>query len=192
MKPLKSASMARAIAALALAAALLPAAAAPVSFAFEAPVTSGSFLGEVGTGTISFDDAFNGTLTPTNSDLAITFNFLGQTFDQTFDGDAPDFPEVIVVGGVPVAINFFLAQGASGVNFNDPTIGAIALQGALLPGRTALLAPIDIEGREPGLLPEPSSFALAGLALLGLGRRRQQPSVSTTTGSSTLTLKALS
>jgi PEP-CTERM motif len=181
MKRLKLASMTRAIGALMLVAAGLPASAAPITFDFIAPVTAGAFAGEIGTGSISFDDAFDGTLTPANSDLTIEFTFLGQSFDQRFDQDAPDFPEVIVLGGVPVSINFLLVQGASGVDFNDPTIGAIALQGALLPGRTAaLVASIDVEARDPGLLPEPSSFGLAGLALLGLGWRRLTPSSTTT------------
>ena len=173
MKRLKWASAILAIGTLALPAVPRPASAAPVTFAFVAPVTSGAFSGQAGSGSITFDDAFAGTLTPANSDLAIAFTFLGQTFDQSFDPGFPDFPEVIVLGGVPVSIDFLLTQGVSGVNFDEPTIGAIALQGALLPGSGAVLvASIDIAARDPGELPEPSSFALAGMALVGFGWRR--------------------
>jgi hypothetical protein len=175
MKRLKWACSILAIGALALPAALLPANAAPVTFAFVAPVTSGAFSGLVGSGSISFDNSFVGTLTPANSDLAISFTFLGQTFDQTFDPDFPDFPEVIVLGGVPVSIDFLLTQGAAGVDFDDPAIGAIALQGALLPGSGAtLVASIDITGPDASQVPEPSSFGLAGLALTGLVWRWQR------------------
>lgn len=160
----------------ALAAALGPAGAATVSMSFVAPVTSGPFAGQTGTGEIRFDSASTGTLTPaTHPDLEIDFSFLGQTFHQDNDSGFPDFPEVTVVGGVPVAIDFLLEDGVSGVDFADPSIDAIALQGVLLPGVNArLVAPIDIVTGEPEVVPEPASFALAGIALLGLAFGRQR------------------
>lgn len=169
-------AMARWVCTGALAAVLCPAGATTVSFSFVAPVTAGPFAGQTGSGEIRFDSGSTGTLTPfTNPDLEINFSFGGQTFHQDNDLGFPDFPEVTVVGGVPVEINFLLTQGFSGVDFDDASIGLIALQGALIPGtRAELLAPIDIELREPGVVPEPASFGLAGLALLGLTLARQR------------------
>jgi len=65
-------------------------------------------------------------------------------------------------------------DGFSGVDFANNTIGSIGLQGSLLPGAGGrLLAPIDIQLVEPPQeLPEPASYGLAGLALLGLALSR--------------------
>jgi len=186
---MKYTSILRAAATLALTAALtaaqLPAQAAPVQFNFSTTVGSGVFSGEVGTGFIRFDDAFAGadSVSPgaLGGSLEIGFTFLGQTFHETNDQDFPNFPLVTLFAGAPVAIDFVLVDGASGVNFGNPSIGAIFLQGALLPGAAGgLVAPIDIQLAQdppPQDLPEPGTFALAGLALLGLalGRRSATP-----------------
>jgi hypothetical protein len=159
MKPL---STVRTLGALALTAALLPAQAALVQFDFSTTVTSGPFAGEVGTGFIRFDDAFGGsTVSPGagNGSLEIGFSFLGQTFNEANDQDFPNFPQVTLFEGLPVAIDFLLVDGFSGVDFANNTIGSIGLQGSLLPGASGrLLAPIDIQLVEPPQeLPEPAS-----------------------------------
>lgn len=176
MKPLNPVSIARAAGALVLAATLLPAHAAIVSFPFVAPVTAGPFAGEVGTGVIRFDDTFSGTLSPANGAVEVDFSVLGQSFDETNDQGFPDFPELTVLDGVPIAIDVLLVQGSAGVAFDDDRIALIALQGALVPGTVAgsLRAPIDIEIADPGVVPEPATFGLASLALLGLGWRRRR------------------
>lgn len=176
MKRLNLVSIVRATGALALAAMLQTAGAATVSFSFVAPVTTGPFAGEVGTGEIRFDDTFSGTLTRAVGAVEIDFSFLGQSFDETQDAGFPFFPVLTVADGVPVAIDFVLVQGAAGVDFSDDRIALIALQGALFPGDVdaPLSALIDIELRDPGgVIPEPGTFALASLALLGLGWRRR-------------------
>lgn len=180
MKRSKSASVAQVVGALAMAAAaLLPARAAIVEFDFTATVASGPFAGEVGSGLIRFDDAFGGTeVSPGagNGSLEIDFTFRGQTFDEENDADFPAFPLVTRVGSQPVAIDFVLVNGVSGVDFSDAEILTVALQGTLLPGNSSRLeTTIDVLVGDPGVVPEPASFGLAGLALLGLalGRRRR-------------------
>lgn len=164
--------------AVALTAALLPAQAALVQFNFSTTVSTGPLLGEVGTGFIRFDDAFAGadTVSPglANGSLEIGFSFLGQNFNETHDQDFPNFPLVTLFEGLPVGIDFVMTEGFSGVDFTNGAITTIALQGALLPAAGGqLLAPIDIQFSPQQELPEPSTYALAGLALLGLalGRR---------------------
>lgn len=177
---MKSTSILRAIGALVLATALLPVQAAPVQFEFSAPISSGPFFGEVGTGVIRFDDALGGSTVSAgaaNGGLEIDFTFLGQTFHETNDQDFPNFPLVTLFDGVPVGIDFVLADGFSGVNFANDAIGLIALQGVLLPGAGGrLLAPIDIQaaGQPPQQeLPEPSTYTLVGMALLCLALSRR-------------------
>lgn len=174
---MKYTSIARAFSALALTAALLPAQAALVQFDFSTTVDSGPLLGEVGTGFIRFDDAFAGSVVSFgagNGSLEIGFNFLGQSFNESNDQGFPDFPQVTLFEGVPVLIDFVLVDGFSGVDFNNASIGAIALQGALLPAAGGrLVAPVSIELAQQQSVPEPSTYALAGLALLGLAFSRR-------------------
>ncbi|MDT0594943.1 hypothetical protein [Glaciecola petra] len=94
-----------------------------ITLEFEAVVFDGTFAGESGTGTISFDDTdlllideeflgFSGSSFVDFEALTdFSFTFLGQRFDQTNDLSFPDTPVFSLFDGFADSLDFFVEDG---------------------------------------------------------------------------------
>ncbi len=117
----------------------MPAFAAIVTANFTATVIGDApFTGNIYFGTFSYDDAvLTGagpeTLDPVSGNVTVAFTFEGQAFDETNDSDFNTFPQLEFIDGVPVYIDYLLVEGASGVDFNDPTLASFEFDSFLDP-----------------------------------------------------------
>jgi hypothetical protein len=152
------------------------ASAAPVEFSFSATVASGPLAGETGTGFFRFDtDAITGAgveSVDASQGLTISFDFLGQTFDQTHDALFPVFPGLILVDGVPDFLDYAVTAGVNGATFGDPGIVSFAIADFLTPGvDVRFVVPIEVELLA---VPEPAPALLLAAALAALTLRRRK------------------
>ncbi len=170
-------AVATATAALSLAAMEAKIQAASSIYDFTVDVTSGPLSGTQSFGSFSYDDvALTGTGLETlgvNEGLSISFDFLGETYDETNDIDLPDYPIVQFQDRSLLGLNFNVFYGSSLqfaiANEVDVSTGAVGLDGG-----NVFAYDTDPSVVFEGLgtvtykqVPEPS--AVAGLSVLGLG-----------------------
>ena len=141
------------------------ASAAIVMESLKGVVASGPFAGTVGLGTFSYDDtSITGigeeSITPFEG-LAIEFTILGQTFRETDDSDYELFPGLNFTDGVPVFLDFLVAEPAPDILAPD----VIAF------GIFSPLTPLATGGWEAEVfvIPEPNGSVFAAVSGLGLG-----------------------
>lgn len=85
------------------------------TFNFTAPVVFGIGTGEVGSGSVSYDetlldgDGF-GIFYPNNGLIDVTLNLFGQTFTMSDELDFDFFPELLVDFGEPVYLDFVISE----------------------------------------------------------------------------------
>jgi hypothetical protein len=139
--------------------------AAIITESLKGVVTSGPFAGTVGIGTFSYDDTSltgigDELVTPLEG-LALEFTIFGQTFHETDDADYDLFPELDFTDGVPVFLDFLVAEPAPDILAPD----VIAF------GFFSPLTPLATGGWEAEVLviPEPKGGAFAAVSGLGLG-----------------------
>ncbi|HXH61542.1 MAG TPA: PEP-CTERM sorting domain-containing protein [Fimbriimonadaceae bacterium] len=165
---------------------LQPADAAPITVSLEGTVVttvdgSGLTLGETGSGSLTYDDAFLTGIGSENIDtdnglLDITFTIFGQTFvasddvDFGFDvGASVDF-----AGGIPEFLHYIVEEAVLGPNnpteIVDPRVVGIDF-GSLTETSPGVFS-VDILVRE---VPEPSTGVLLALGLVGLSTKRRRP-----------------
>lgn len=154
--------------------------AATITYDFTVNVTSGSLTGTQPSGFFSYDDS---TLTGVgletvgvNEGLAISFNFLGETYDETDDIEAPDYPILQFQDSSLLGLNFNVFYAPSFQSFAiadevDVAIGAIGTNGGSIFAYDTDpsvgfegLGTVTYSARP---IPEPGS--VAGLGILGLG-----------------------
>ncbi|MEQ8662168.1 MAG: hypothetical protein RLW62_15240 [Gammaproteobacteria bacterium] len=169
---------------LVLAAVIASPQAAPVSVDIFGEVTSGTFAGAIGSGTLSFDsDLVSGigaeTLTP-QTGLTVSLTFLGQVFTDVDDIDYPGFPELDFMDGVMVEFDYVVSEvnGTTLTAIDTPGVfgfNMLAVTQSEAPGGGLMISG-DLTVDETGAVPIPAALPLcgAGLALLGaLGRKRR-------------------
>jgi hypothetical protein len=153
--------------------------AAIVTFNFSLLAQDSSLIG---TGSFSYDDVVldidgNGNVTQANGGLEVDAIVFGIAFDESNDIDFSAFPEVNVIGGIPIELDFFLVDGQNGVDFTGITFDGRPV----LTVRTGNVLGVGDDG---GLLidafvttadvPAPAALALFGLGLIGLGAARRR------------------
>ena len=103
-------------------------------------------------------------LDPVFGAVTVDFTFEGQAFDETNEVDFNAFPILAFLDGVPNDIQYMLVEGLSGVDFNDPTVREVLLEGALVPdGTGGFTADAFVT-----VIPVPAAVWLFGSGLLGL------------------------
>ena len=154
-----------------LLAAASPANAALVTHNLLGEVLEGRLDGTTATGSFSYDSSVvTGTgaefVTPLQG-LQVEFTFLGHTYTASDDRDFPSFPELGLVDGIPVFLDFLVVNG-DGVGAEVPGVGVLGFAlFPLAPLAGGFFAEISVG------IPEPGSLVLllaGGVALMA--RRR--------------------
>jgi hypothetical protein len=146
--------------------------AALITHSLVGEVVFGPELGATGSGTFSYDDSgltgVGAEFIHVDDGLQIEFTFLGQIFRESDDIDFPLFPELVLVNGTPVFLDWIVANG-DGIGTEILASGVIAfLTNELIPlaGAPGFFTPI-VTVAMPGTL----SLTLLGAAALIAARR---------------------
>jgi len=162
--------------------------AAETSVQVSGEVLDGTFIGETGSGSVTFDDALltgagEESLTPENG-LTLNFIIFGQTFFESDDIDYTVEPSLDFRDGVIVALDFIVNE------VNGDTLTDIDLEGVFGfdmlnvtqsidgGGEISIFGAVNVD--ETGVVPLPGALALFAAAIAGLGgstrrRKRQTP-----------------
>ncbi len=140
---------------------------------FQAIVESGYLAGQFGSGTLTFDDSITeGLVTP--PELALTFAFQGQSFDETHHPNYPGAPAVDLFEDPPLTIpwtvSYWLEDGVNGVAFGDPNIKALKIDDSArdIVGNSFEVT-LMVELHPDAVIPVPASLPLLVSALTGVG-----------------------
>jgi len=145
------------------------ASAATVTKNWSVEVMSGMFVGEVGSGTFTYDDSLISNLGEeyiyVTDGLTLTFNFLGQDFTQLDDLEYPSSPSLGFFEGSIVSLDYFVNSGINNNNALDFGTSVLTFNGSAYTGEITVTA-----------VPEPETYAmmLAGLGLVAFAARRRK------------------
>jgi hypothetical protein len=100
-----------------------------VTYTFIGTIVDGPRTGETGTGSFTYDDdlIINGDeiINPKEDGLLVSFTFDGQYFNETNDALYDESPELGFDNSEPTFLDYYIADGVNGVNFNDPNIAGL-------------------------------------------------------------------
>lgn len=158
-----------------------------VMMSFSTEVLSGPLSGETGTGTITYDHTLlsgagseligpvGGTVaTFADPTFALELMMFGQTFTTSDDVDFADYPVIGFFDGVWNELNFVVSEASLGPD-NPTDIDLDGLLSFTMFDVTLVAgAPAFVEVFTLTSIPEPSTLALAGIALIGAARARRR------------------
>ncbi|MEM9482417.1 MAG: PEP-CTERM sorting domain-containing protein [Cyanobacteria bacterium P01_F01_bin.116] len=144
--------------------------AATQAFDFEVSILDGPLLGDLFTGTLSFDDTsltnLGSEIIGVDEGLAVNFSYLGSDFTEADDFSFPFFPTVEFSDGEILSLNYFVQQ-ADGSSFEfatDPVVPESEFNYITSDFQGGLGA-VTYSGSQAAGVPEPIS--LAGILLVG-------------------------
>jgi hypothetical protein len=140
-------------------------------------ITTGPFFGSTGSGSFSYDDSFvtgsgTETINPSSS-LKVHFTIFNQSFTEANDLDAAfGAPDLTLIDGVPVFLDFYLSELADGASTNIVSIN----EPGIIEIDTWNLSGINLTQITDGFevtvsvsaVPIPATFWLFGSGLVGL------------------------
>jgi len=135
----------------------------------DGPYTGRSYLGSFSYDDTSVVGSGEEILSLNFGALQVSFDFEGQAFDAAHDVNFDSYPQLTLVDGSPVFLDYLLVRGVNGVSFGVPDVMQVSVQGPLV--ALAGAPGFSIQG-SVALVPEPATTVLLALGLLTLSWRR--------------------